>query len=77
MGPEDMGHVEENTHDYVRIVLGYACIGFDDAVSCWFTLPWALRLWTLTKIERTIMLTSSPALPHGFVMKRLDTTAAT
>ena len=29
------------------------------------------------KIARTITLTSFLALPHGFVMKRLDTTAAT
>ena len=77
MGPEDMGYVEENTHDYVYIVLNYACIGVDDAVSCLSTLPWALRLWTLTKRACTIMLTPSPALPHGFVMKLSDTTAST
>ena len=74
-GPEDMGSDEEDMRDYVDTVPDYACIGFDDAVSCSTTLPGALRLWTLTKRACTIMLTSCLTHLHGFVMTRSGTTA--
>ena len=77
MEREDRGPVEENTHDYVRLVLDYACIGLDDAVSGWFAYPWALRIWTLTKIARTSTLTSYPGFTSRVCEEAVSTTAAT
>ena len=77
MGPEDVGSHEEDMHDYVYLMPDYACIGFDDTVSCSATLSWALRLGSLTKRAYTIMLASFPIIPAWVCDERSGTTAVT